>query len=601
MGNASKFNNSGLENYEVKTVEKVHYMGELRIVGQVVNSITDKEPIGYVVMTERTQKFKMYTINQTISLLGKFKFVNAELSNGKIVNTECAMSRLPKYSTNMRVVGNPGVIILGEIVDNDTVIGYRALDTNGRIADLTEDEVIMLNDNGVGVINAKIVNRNNKSYVSAIKNEFTKIEKSKIKELRIKQSKGFLWRKQMHVNKWNNYIGKQIMIHIFAGTCGIVNDFIMARYPESTKTFGGGYLDLNREATILAKEVYTTKNNITLSPEDVELYKRIIKEVPHKQLIGYTGENKWVDPDDNDKLFIALISQFVLNNPEKQELVVKTIKNRGSRNTTFVNKILNSGYAGKAFKETWKKIKEYDDARAEEFRNNPYGLTAEDKKRMFRTKNFCSAKDIAQLGFAVSESNKEYEFETETGFHKTLLYLGDVIGPDYNMYKEKSRCLGDLAAVANLTKLTDRFYGYAHNGDEMRAVIEMIIAIAFLYGSEAVKLYTERNAEKLSNLNIEVPDFVELSGTDYMLPPEVKMYYASGFNVFLNDGNYNRRNYKRKYLRHAELINYRQLGIAHNISHPMLKEELGAIVNMVTSDNCDSDLIDKLIGQLRYL
>lgn len=35
--------------------KKIHYLGDLRIVGQVVENFSDKEPIGYVVMTEKTQ------------------------------------------------------------------------------------------------------------------------------------------------------------------------------------------------------------------------------------------------------------------------------------------------------------------------------------------------------------------------------------------------------------------------------------------------------------------------------------------------------------------------------------------------------------------
>ena len=112
----NNFKNETLVN-ATPTKEKVHYLGDLRIVGQVVEQVTDKEPIGYVVMTEKTQKFKMYTVGQTMVLLQKFKFVNAAIKNGKIVNTECSMERMPKFNTNMNVIGNYGIIILGEIVD----------------------------------------------------------------------------------------------------------------------------------------------------------------------------------------------------------------------------------------------------------------------------------------------------------------------------------------------------------------------------------------------------------------------------------------------------------------------------------------------------
>lgn len=48
----SKFKNETLGNNS-NTREKIHYLGDLRIVGQVVENLSDKEPIGYVVMTEK--------------------------------------------------------------------------------------------------------------------------------------------------------------------------------------------------------------------------------------------------------------------------------------------------------------------------------------------------------------------------------------------------------------------------------------------------------------------------------------------------------------------------------------------------------------------
>lgn len=105
-------------------------------------------------MTEKTQQFKMYTVGQTMVLLQKFKFVNADIQNGKIVNTECSMERMPKFNTSMQVVGNHGIIILGEIVDGTSKIGYRAMDTNARVVDLSEDDLLKCS---MPIINAKIL------------------------------------------------------------------------------------------------------------------------------------------------------------------------------------------------------------------------------------------------------------------------------------------------------------------------------------------------------------------------------------------------------------------------------------------------------------
>ena len=71
---------------------------------------------------------------------------------------------------------------------------------------------------------------------------------------------------------------------------------------------------------------------------------------------------------------------------------------------------------------------------------------------------------------------------------------------------------------------------------------------------------------------------------------------ASGFNVWYRDD----YKYKHKYLSEAEIINYRQLGVRHNIRHEMLQGELASIVNIVTSENCSASLIEENIGKLRF-
>lgn len=602
MLDSTNFNGSGLSGQDFKTVEKVHYMGDLRIVGQVVENLSDKQPIGYVVMTERTQKFKMYTVNQTKSLLSKFKFVNAELKDGNIVNTECAMTRMPKYFPNMRIADNHGIIIIGEIVDGAKVSGYRALDNNGVIVDLTESDLIDFNNRGMNLINAKIVTKNNKSYVSAIKNEFTKIEKSKIKDLKPTESKGSLWRKQMHANKWLNYGALRALRWAFLGNGQVVNDYMLSRYPEKI-CCGRGYFDTNREAAILAKEVYTKKNGIVLSPEDAELYKRIIREISHTQLFGYTKEGHWVNPSPMDSLFIVMISQFILNNSDEQKLLLDQLSNNPHcYNSRVIKQILESGYACKSLKDTVAKLKQIETDKYNEYANNPGQLTEKHREKMFKTREFIQALDIAQLGFAISESNRNYKFKTKTGYNKTLLYLGDIIGGEFDKYKAKSRYLGDLVSIAYIEKLKskiDTYYGM--NKEDMIAVIEMIIAISFIFNSKAMQAYVNDNVDELDRIGVLIPDWDEIAGIDYKLPAEIKMYYASGFNVFLNDNRYLKRPYHGKHLRYAELINYRQLGISHNIEHPMLKTELAPIVNMVTSDNCEAQTIDKFIGQLRFL
>ena len=172
----AEFNNEALNGNNKKT-EKIHYLGDLRIVGQVVPNLSSNEILGYVIMVEKTKEFKMYTVEQTKALLSKFKFVNAELKDNKIINTECSMSKLLKFNTNMMVIGNKGITVLGVIKDsNDNKLGFRVMDSNAVVVDLTEDDLLKLYSNGAEIINAKVVEHKTKTTISAIKQEFTKIE-----------------------------------------------------------------------------------------------------------------------------------------------------------------------------------------------------------------------------------------------------------------------------------------------------------------------------------------------------------------------------------------------------------------------------------------
>lgn len=601
----SKFKNETLGNNS-NMREKIHYLGDLRIVGQVVEKLSDKEPIGYVVMTEKTQQFKMYTVGQTMVLLQKFKFVNADIQNGKIVNTECSMERMPKFNTSMQVVGNHGIIILGEIVDGTSKIGYRAMDTNAMVVDLSEDDLLKCS---MPIINAKIVSgtAGKKPHISGIKQEFTKIEKSKLKDM-VPTKKINPWVKEKHMEKLRDFLLPSSIKWGFTGI-GKIND---NWYYRTNNSDGYRYLDLDKEAKIIISEVLTESNGITLSDSDKELIKRIVKEMPHKhELVSrWDPENKYT-ADENDKLFIFALAQFLLNNKQIcNEVLNRRIKIKDVNLTTF-KKLLDMGYAT----PTLKKAAEYlQERKVNNYKKVNKIATSADKTKMFKTKTFITGEEAAQLGFALTESNKGLEYRTNTGHNKTLAYIGDYFKEyfdncDYAKYKSESRCLGDILAIANVIKLMSKCIEEVTTGnnkylpfEKMMASIEIIIAISFLYESKAMKMFVDDFRADLDNLGVNIPDYEEVSSTDYKLSPELKMYYASGFNVFLNDSKYRQGEYKKAYLKESEIINYRQYGNKYNIQHPMLQDELASIVTMVTSNEyCDAESVAEYIGNIRFL
>lgn len=609
-----------------KYIEKVHYIGDLRIVGQVVNKISDENPIGYVIMVEKTRQFKMYTVEQTVQLLKKFKFVNAELTCNKVENTECSMKRMPKFNTNMQVIDNFGVIVLGEIIVDGKKLGYRVMDTQARIVDLSENDMIALSDKNTQIINAKVTNNTSqKRYISAIKGEFTKIEKSKVPEINsdaFDKSKASL-REEQHVRKLIDKITVAAMHWLLCDdseilVVGTVNSSRLMKDGETV----GTYFDLAKETNIILKEVLTEANGVVLSDKDKQILKNIKKrnKVIKSDCLNceYTLEN------DEDKLYIASLLQFMLNNKEFgsskifhskwcQDLIHKGKKLEFKRvNELKKQGLLSDSLAG---------MKYHIHLGTTMFKEKAPGGEEYEKKlkeKMFSTTDFRSGENCAQLGFAINNAMRNHKYTTLTGCHKTLLYIGDAFDkylnyePHNELYteiKKRARCLGDMLSVIYILKLLDietsddRKKNTYLNEKFRRASIEMIVSIAYLYNSESMHYFVENYLlDKLDKyvIDIELPNFDDVSQTDYKLSDELKLYYTSGFNVFLSDAEY--YNYKKEYLMKSTYINYRQLGNSHDIKHELIQGELGSIVNMITgSQYCDAETVEYMIGHLRFL
>lgn len=585
--------NEGFSN-EMKQVEKIHYKGDLRIIGQIVNTLHDKEPIGYVIMTEKTRQFKMYTVPQTMSLVAKFKFVNAELQNGKLVNTECAMDRLPKFDRGMRVIGNFGILILGEIIEKDRTAGYRVMDSHGRVVDLLESELLVYSRT-TPILNAKIVTRNDKMIISAIKSEFTKIEKSQAIQMCGKKAKTAAWIREKHNTKWLNTILPGILYYYIIGNKGeIINDRGFARTSD-----GYSYIDIDREIRIMSKELFTPKYGINLSEND----QRIIKELmtlPRKGLIGRRVRGAGYEQfDDSTRIVMTFMAQFVLNNPENVKNIQKFISSHARRGTAFGFKYQSlieskefKRFAGAKLKSLVDWIEKY---RANYLKSGSLYNSGEDA-RAFKTTKFCTAEDIAQLGFTINKADSGVKYTTKTNFHKTLLYLGDIIGIGYDDYKKASRCLGDLISIAYIKKLLANPNYCAHIMDRA-VVIEVLITLAYMFNSKAMKLFVYCNEDAIRAEGVEIPNFDDLANVDYQLPREITLYYTSGYNVFLKD-NYS---YTKRHLVNANIINYRQLGVSHIINHPLLNDDLVGTLAMVTSDNCSVEELQNVVGKLRFL
>lgn len=578
----SKFKDSSFSE-QGKTPEKITYKGDLRIVGRVVDPFGDDKEIGYVIMTEKSIKFKMYTVEQTKMLLSKFKFVNAELVNGNIINTECAMSRLPKFSTYMSPLGDKAITILGEIHNKDGKAGYRILTSYGKVVDTDSKELIQLYNSGYDLINAKVVGRGGKEpIISAIKTEFTVIEQLEKPSAKINSKQKWIYKK--HIDKLLNYAMEQCIRCYLSGKGNSFNTKLYSRFEDKISGFSGTQLDLDREARIIEREIYN-KGIIGLSQDDKLKLKAINKRVPHHSVVGLV-DGKYVNSTEEDNLFFFLVCQFALNDEKIRNNVIKKVNKLSNKNISMISKTyLKCDTLAYTIEEIARKIEE---------KESNVGLRVTKYKPLETTK-FTTGKEVAELGFAIHSENANIKYKTKTNGTKTLKYLGYYI-PMYDDLKGKARCLGDLLIAAYINKILNGNCTYMSIEDE-RACIEMLIVIAYIYGSELVRDYVDKNKSALLEKGVNIPDYKELSTTDFRLSNELKLYYTSGLTVFLKDN----RKYKTTNLAKAKFINYRQLGNKYSINHDMITSELASVVSMVTSDNCNNMLIDKWIGRLRFI
>lgn len=570
---------------KAKFQEVVKYKGDLRIIGTV---IINNKIVGYVIMTEKNQQFKMYNEEQTKILLQRFKFVNAELSNGKIINTECSMNSIMKFNANMQVIDNQGVTILAKISLNGKEYGYRAMDHNAKIVDLTEDELIRLKQSGTNIINAKIVNKNGKEFVSAIKGEFTQIDKKSIEEIKVKkETPEELWRKERRRDKLEN-----IWCHTILRKALVAEK--ASWFPYWAMTYKqGDYktpadLNFGKTIEIMAKEIV---------PKYIKTdeHKRVFKKLLDTYLPSIDKHKYPSKTTANIHLAVGL-AQFVLIGNEN---IAKRILNRPAEllSNSVYEQLYDKGMTIHEFEGLMLAMeKKYE--QIHETKNNK-------TKKAFKTTQFKSAKDCAQIGFAINAKDKGLKYTTESGNNYTLKYIGDYL-PGYDTYKKMAGCLGDVLVLAQIERLKEVTYF----GEEEKLVREEImLAVLSLYRPDIVKVYMENNKDRYSKLNM-LPGVDLDSVTDFGLSDSLRIYYESGFNVFLNDNGmsgpfdktyYNTRKYRRIHLINSEYINLRAFGAGVMNLHTSLYNELATIVGMITSDRVSIERLNSVIGCLRML
>lgn len=209
MGNITSIEGGLKGHLNTKVKEKTKYKGELRILGIINDS--NKKTIGYVIFVEKTFQNKSFTIEQTKEMLKRFKFSNAKLEGDEIVNTECSMNKLYKYSVNpngQMICNDNRKTVIGQLMFNDEKIGYKLTDCTGRVISIKLAEINSIIKNSINnrdnlFVNAFVREASASNYtISAIKEPFTTIEVVKDEEAKqIENSSKKQWRLDRRLNK----------------------------------------------------------------------------------------------------------------------------------------------------------------------------------------------------------------------------------------------------------------------------------------------------------------------------------------------------------------------------------------------------------------
>lgn len=112
-----------------------------------------------------------FSPQETFFLLVNFGSINASVTNNQITLLDGSMDSLPILNPQTgQCTDNNNIIVLAAITYNDEVIGYRVCNYTGAIAQLRYND--LLTKAKQGFANAKIVHRDGKAFISAIRGTF---------------------------------------------------------------------------------------------------------------------------------------------------------------------------------------------------------------------------------------------------------------------------------------------------------------------------------------------------------------------------------------------------------------------------------------------
>lgn len=618
---------SGKKSY----LETVKYMGDLRIIGQIVENLQSKEILGYVIMTEKTKKMKAYNIAQTKWLLSRYKFTNAKLDGEKIINTECAMDRLMKFNKNIAPLETNKSMIIGKIVLDGKPNGFRILSPKGTVVDLKEEDVLDLRNKGIEFVNAKfIIKQGSKSYISAIKQEFTLIEKKEVKELNKNDGKTYRYKRKVEKIIKNSSDMRLALINL---NFDIEDEVNVSELRLNNKAWYKQ--NKGKIMEIIVKECIPAYYKGSVPEDKKELAVRIVKAYKDGELKKVAKTHKYYK-DDDAEVALLLLSQ-VLTDDKVLELKNKDIK---------AHKWLYEYYEEKYLNTLISRLKQLDDLKLlttntklsiikvinyvkdlDAKKKGVYGGKSSVTYAKFEVdREFDSDNTITNLGFSVSKKSNRFNVINTQNGTKLIRYLVDFI-PNYERYLTKASCLGDLLILAKIERVLKGFnctinkynaklekdleyfrYGdknskilveikYPDYKDKLEvakktqlALTEILLAILAIYRPDLAAVYIQEKAKIYPEFKDMLPGIDLDVNTDFELSKYSETFYKSGLTMLeLEENQFIDMRYRAIDARSKK----EQKAIKGSSGYKTVMEELSTVINMITSENCDNDLIQR--------
>ena len=607
-------------------------VAEYRLIGTIVEKVTDKKFIGYIVMNERNGALKAYTPEQMVVMLKNYKFVNAvydktRQTNNGIVNTECSLDRLLKFNNKLQILDARKIIILGEIFEGEKSKGYRIYSSSGRVIDITEEDLLkMVHRTNCDIVNGKIVNRDGSVFISAIKTEFTRIKfeaKKKAKSTADTanttnaSNASTASSKEDDKANINRARHERFRVKLVERSVDILRKMLTDSegLPLSAIHSGYGYIP-RTSAEVLVNEILS---NVSMPANDREILERIQQNIPKLS----TRKKLAHQITNNEIQLLRAIFQFALYIPEV-EMKLKHQAAQGrlvfvkvrSDAPTAAQDLYEKGMACNKLVEYIRMTERlpYNQKIIENHvnRENKRRVSLNNAMRNLPVVNhttFNTANEIADLGYAVSKNNDGYEYTNPRGGVYKLLFIGRYMSDsDFQRYSGMSKCFGDIQTISLVESVlhslydTSRYNHWANmNAAELKAKLdnvfangiqvlnqrekvdcfiasqiahlEILLAMLAIFNPSLATVYLEEKRKMYPQVfNPMLPAFGELKVK--LQDSRLRLYYESGYSAYYPS---KQRDRWHPYKFRSEF--YYASGMARRIMEDMYRQNNNMVVN----------------------